>query len=142
MTTERQYLPPLVELIDRLAIDQIKEVLALGVKDSVRREMEQLSHDIDLLVAEKELRLTARLIRIITALAQLNLHIWHCKDGMVRLGIRYDLPGEYEQNLEIAHQLNGVKNQLKNLLLQETGDGEGALQRNTAGAGGWEISIG
>ena len=135
---ERQYLLPLAELIDRLTIDQIKEVLIPEQKESCAQEMEKLAHDIDLIVEEKELKLTARLIRIIIAISQMNLHIWYYKDQMQRD------PESYTNFLKLAHQLNGVKNQMKNLLLEEIGDREKSFQKtnySTDGLQGWEISI-
>jgi len=135
---DRLYLPTLADLIDQLAIDQIKEVLKPENKKSYAGEMKKISHDIDVLIEEKQLKLSARMIRIIIALAQLNLHIWHHKDKMQQDQERYsDL-------LKFAHQLNGLRNQMKNLILEETGYKEPSAKKtnfNTDGLDGWEISI-
>lgn len=135
---ERQYLPPLAELIDKLTIDQIKEVMIPENKKDFAQEMEKLSHDIDIIIAERGLGLSARLIRIIIAMAQMNLHIWYNKDKMQNDSEKY---ADY---LKLAHQLNGVRNQMKNILLEETGEKEKSAQRtnyNTDGLEGWDISI-
>lgn len=135
---DRKFLPPFAELVDRLTIDQIKEVLIPNDKESFAKEMEDISHDIDLLIKEKGIELSARFIRIIVAISQINLHIWLNKDEMQKNEDKYD------ELLKFSHQLNGVKNQLKNLLLEEVGDKEKALQRsnfNTDGLEGWDISI-
>lgn len=134
----RQFALPLAELIDRLTIDQIKEVLLPEHKESFAQEMEKLSHDIDLIIAEKGLRLSSRFLRIIIAMAQLNLHIWQNKDRMQEDSERY------MELLKFSHQLNGIRNQLKNLLLEETGDREKSTERsnfNTDGLENWTISI-
>jgi len=135
---ERKFLPPLAELIDRLTIDQIKEVLISKDKESFAEEMDKISHDIDALVEEKQIKLSARLIRIIVAISQMNLHIWNNKNEMQKDSERYD------ELLKLSHQLNGIKNQMKNLLLEEAGDKEKSLERsnfNTDGLEGWDISI-
>ncbi len=135
---ERLYLPPLTELIDSLTINQIKEVMLPQNRESFTREMEKITHDIDLIIEERGLKLSARLIRIVIAMAQMNLHIWHNKDEMQRD------PEKYTELLKLAHQLNGVRNQMKNLLLEEVGDKEKSARKtnyNTDGLEGWEISI-
>jgi hypothetical protein len=46
--------------------------------------------------------------------------------------------------LKLSHQLNGVKNRMKNLLLEETNDREKSLEKsnfNTDGLSGWDISV-
>lgn len=134
----RKFLMPLAELLDRLSIDQIKEVLLSDGKECVAEEMQLIQHDIDLLIAEKSVLLSARLIRIVIALSQLNLHIWYLKDRMKFEHERYD------ELLKLAHQLNGVKNRLKNNLLHETGESSVATNRSnieTDGLTGWDISV-
>jgi hypothetical protein len=135
---ERKFLPAFAELIDRLTVDQIKEILLPEIKISVADEMKKLCHDVDLLIEERELKLSSRMIRIIIALSQLNLHIWRLKDQMQEDSTHYD------EQLKKAHQLNGIRNQLKNILLQEAKDKEKSAQRtnfNTDGLEGWNISI-
>ena len=135
---ERQYLPPLTELIDSLTINQIKEALIPENNESFAKEMEKITHDIDLIIEERDLKLSSRLIRIIIAIAQMNLHIWYNKDKM------QDEPEKYTELLKLAHQLNGVRNQMKNILLEEAGDKEKSARKtnyNTDGLEGWDISI-
>jgi hypothetical protein len=137
-STERKYKVPLAELVDRLAVDQIKEVLLSEGKSSYAAEMEILQHDIDLIVAEGNIPLSARLLRIIIALAQMNLHIWLLKDRM------QEDPAKYDELLKLAHQLNGIRNRMKNLLLEEAGDREKSAQRSNIGLDGlegWDVSI-
>jgi hypothetical protein len=135
---DRKFVLPFAELVDRLSIDQIKEVLLPEHKNDFAREMGDITHDIDLLVEERGLKLNSRLVRIFIALAQLNLHIWQNKDRMQKD------PQRYDELLKFSHQLNGVRNQLKNMLLEETGDKTKSCERsnfNTDGLQGWTISI-
>ncbi|MFH1137567.1 MAG: hypothetical protein V1816_15975 [Pseudomonadota bacterium] len=135
---ERKFLPAFAELVDRLTVDQIKEVLLPDLQAEMSREMDLLCHDIDLLIEERSLALNSRFIRIIVALSQMNVHIWHLKDKM------NEQPDRYLELLKLAHQLNGIRNQLKNLLLEEGRDVEKSAQRtnfNTDGLEGWKISI-
>jgi hypothetical protein len=135
---ERQYLLPFAELVDRLTVDQIKEVLIPDSTKSFAKEMQKLCHDMDAIIKEQELKLNSRTIRLIIIIAQMNLHIWHNKDLMQTNETRYN------DLLKFAHQLNGIRNQMKNILMEETGDREKSAQRsnfNTDGLEGWEISL-
>jgi len=133
----RLFLLPLSELLDRLTIDQIKEVLIPDHKEDFAKEMEKLCHDIDLIIEEKKLTLSSRLIRIIIAISQLNLHIWYNKDQMQKC------PEQYMDLLKLSHQLNGIRNRMKNILLEETGDREKSAIRTNFNTDGldWELSI-
>ena len=134
----RQFLPAFAELLDRLTVDQIKEVLLPNMQTDIAEEMNKICNDIDLLIEERHLKITSRLIRIIIAIAQMNLHIWKLKDDMQAH------PKKYDELLKLAHQLNGIRNQLKNILLEEAGDKEKSAQRtnfNIDELSGWNISI-
>jgi hypothetical protein len=134
----RAFLPTFAELIDRLTVDQIKEVLLPQSKDAIADEMAKISHDIDALIKERNIELNSRLIRMVIALAQLNLHIWTLKDRMK------EHPEKYDEYLKFAHQLNGTRNQLKNMMLVELNDSEPSAKRtnfDTDGLKGWNISI-
>jgi len=136
--TERQFLPPFAELIDRLTVDQIKEVLIPAQASACADEMAKIAHDIDVLIAGRDIKLSASLVRMIVVLAQMNLHIWYNKDRM------NETPERYLELLKLAHQLNGLRNQVKNLLLEAAGDTEKSAQRtnfNTDGLEGWTVSL-
>jgi len=137
----RLFLPPLAELIDRLTVDQIKEVI-FQEKTAIREEMKRIEHDLNAIIEEKNIKLDATLIRVIIALAQLNLHIWNNKDTME--AHHASEPDRYMELLKLSHQLNGIRNRLKNHLLVLSGDKDGASLRsnfNTDGLDGWDISI-
>ena len=137
MSENRKFVLPAAELIDRLSVDQIKEML-LSDNKSITKEINDLSHDIDLIISEKEIVLSSRILRIIIALSQVNVHIWYLKDKMQEDKERYN------ELLKLAHQINGVRNRMKNVLLEEFGDKEKSLVRSnfdTDGLKGWEVSI-
>lgn len=134
---ERKYLPTLADLVDALSIDQIKEI-KLENKQSYALEMKKISHDIDMLISQKQIKLSARLIRMIIAIAQLNLFIWNNKDKM------QEDPSRYNELLKLAHQLNGIRNRIKNLLLQLSNEVEPSKKRTnieTDDLKGWDISV-
>mgnify|MGYP001248559134 CR=1 FL=1 len=135
---ERAYLYSFAELIDSLSINQIKEVLLPEDRESFSKLIELISKDIDTIIVEKGLVLSSRLVRLIIAISQINLHIWHSKDKM------QSSPGDYLSLLKLSHQLNGIRNQMKNILLEETGDKDKSAKRtnfNTDNLEGWNISI-
>ena len=127
------------ELIDRLVIDQIKEMRAPEKADSVGLEINRLIHDIDLAIKDGEIKLNARLLRLIVILAQINLHIWYAKEQMM------SAPSSFEEEMVLAHQLNGIRNQVKNILQSEYDASEKntpvRTNISTDGLKGWTISI-
>ena len=134
----RSYQPSIAELVDRLTIDQIKEVVLSEGKASYGAEMRDLAKDIDVLIKDGGIQLSARLIRIVIVLAQMNLHIWHFKDQM------QTEPDRYSELLTLCHQLNGIKNQMKNLLLEESENRDQAARHTNVsidGLQGWDISL-
>lgn len=134
---DREYLPTLADLIDALSIDQIKEI-KLKNKQSYALEMKRISHDIDLLISQKQIQLSAKLIRMMIIIAQMNLFIWINKDKM------QEDPEHYNDLLKLAHQLNGIRNRVKNRFLELSGELEPSKARTnveTDNLQGWEISI-
>lgn len=134
---KHEYLPTLADLIDALSIDQIKEV-KLEDKQSYALEIKKISHDIDMLISQKQIKLSARLIRMIIIIAQINLFIWNNKDKM------QEDPKRYNELLKLSHQLNGIRNRIKNLLLQVSDEVEPSKKRTnieTDDLEGWDISV-
>lgn len=123
MTKQRKFLPTIADLIDVITVDQIKELKFPRNKRSYSNEMEKVAHDIDLVIANKKIKLSARLIRMIIILAQTNLHIWNNKEAMKQY------PDKYLDHLKVAHQLNGIRNRMKNLILEECGYRQPSLRR-------------
>ena len=134
MNKERKYLPTLSELIDRLSIAQLKEVFITDHKEEYAKEIEDILHDIDLELREKNVILNADTIRSIVVLSQMNLHIWH-NESNYRKGIKEG------NNLELTHGLNGIRNTAKNKI-QELAGGRKDYKIDCLAADfkDWEIS--
>jgi len=112
--TERKYLPTLAELIDRLSISQLKEVFIADHKSEYAKEIDEIVHDIELILSETDGRLTGEQVRAIVVLAQMNLHIWH-NESNVRSGVAG------ANALTLTHGLNGIRNTAKNKIQEVVG---------------------
>ena len=104
---KRRYLPTVAELIDRLSIIQLKEVFITEHKEEYAKEIQDIVHDLS------ELGLNGEMIRAITVLAQMNLHIWH-NETKYRAG-------EGDGNLGLTHGLNGIRNTAGNKVAECVG---------------------
>jgi hypothetical protein len=111
---QRKYLPTLSELIDRLAIVQLKEVFIPEHKGEYAKEIQDIVHDIQLALDEQKENINAETVRAIIVLAQMNLHIWH-NESNVRKGISDG------NSLELTHGLNGIRNTAKNKIQEVAG---------------------
>jgi hypothetical protein len=111
---QRRYLQTLSELIDRLSIVQLKEVFIPEYKHDYAKEIEDIVHDIQLILDEKDAKVDAETIRAIIVCAQMNLHIWH-NESNYRRGIKDG------NNLELTHGLNGIRNTAKNVIQEIVG---------------------
>ena len=112
--TERKYLHTLGDLIDRLSIVQLKEVFIPEFKQEYSEEIADIVHDIQLILDEKDTKITADVIRAIVVVSQMNLHIWH-NESNYRRGIKDG------NNLELTHGLNGIRNTSKNVIQEVVG---------------------
>ena len=110
----RKYNPTLSELIDRLSIVQLKEVFIKEHKDEYAKEIDDILHDINLVLKENNINISAETIRAIVVLSQYNLHIWH-NESNYRKGIKDG------NNLELTHGLNGIRNTAKNIIQEAIG---------------------
>lgn len=111
---ERKYLPTLAELVDRLSISQLKEVFITDHKEEYAKEIEEIVHDIELILSQADGRITGEQIRAIVVLSQMNLHIWH-NESAVRKGTAGPA------NLALTHGLNGIRNTAKNKIQEVVG---------------------
>ncbi len=111
---ERKYLPTLAELVDRLSISQLKEVFITEHKTEYSNEIADILHDIQLILEQQDVVLTAETIRAIVVLSQMNLHIWH-NESNVRNG------SEGPNALALTHGLNGIRNTAKNKIQEKVG---------------------
>ena len=110
---KRKWLPTLGELIDRLSIHQLKEVFIPENKKNYASEMQDMVHDIDMILKEHKGEITGDVIRAIVVLSQMNLHIWH-NETKYRAGTG-------DGNLGLTHGLNGIRNTAKNMIQENVG---------------------
>lgn len=106
-------MPSFSELIDRLAIDQLKEVLIPEHKEVYSKELQDIMDDIGIDIVDKNIKLTPRLLRAIVIVAQINAHIWY-NEASARKGEDQDL-----HKLKLTHGLNGIRQHYKNVILDE-----------------------
>lgn len=111
---ERKYLPTLAELVDRLSISQLKEVFITDHKEEYAKEIDEIVHDIELILSQTDGRITGQQVRAIVVLSQMNLHIWH-NESAVRKGTAGPA------NLALTHGLNGIRNTAKNKIQEVAG---------------------
>jgi hypothetical protein len=111
---ERRFLPTLSELIDRLSIVQLKEVKIPEHKSEYSQEIADIVHDIQLIINQKDVIITAELLRAVIVCAQMNAHIWY-NESNVRSG------KEGPSMLALTHGLNGIRNTAKNKIQEVVG---------------------
>jgi hypothetical protein len=111
---QRRYLQTLSELIDRMSIVQLKEVFIPEHKTEYAQEIDDIVHDIQIILDENDGKVDAETIRAIVVVSQINLHIWH-NESNYRRGISDG------NNLELTHGLNGIRNTAKNKIQEVIG---------------------
>jgi hypothetical protein len=111
---QRKFLPTLSELIDRLSIVQLKEVKIPEHKIEYAQEIADIVHDIQLIMDQKDVVITAELIRAVIVCAQMNAHIWY-NETNVRSG------AVGPSMLALTHGLNGIRNTAKNKIQEVVG---------------------
>jgi hypothetical protein len=111
---QRRFLPTISELIDRLSIVQLKEVFITEHKEEYAKEISDIVHDIQLIIDQNDVIMTAEMLRAIIVCAQMNLHIWH-NESNVRSG------KEGPNMLALTHGLNGIRNTSKNKIQEVFG---------------------
>jgi len=131
---DRKYLPTFAELLDRLSIIQLKEVLIPEHKTEYAQEIQDILHDVQRHIDENNLVVDASVLRSLIVLSQINLHIWH-NEANYRAG---NADGN---NLKLSHGLNGIRNTAKNRI-QETVGGRKDYKIDCLAAEfkDWEIS--
>ena len=112
--SKRKYLPTLAELVDRLSIVQLKEVFITEHKEEYVKEIDDIIHDIDIILNDDKVKLSGKDVRAIIVLSQMNLHIWH-NESEARKG------NNAGENLLLTHGLNGIRNTAKNKIQENVG---------------------
>lgn len=112
--SERKYLPTLSDLIDRMSILQLKEIFIKEHKKEYAQEIQDILHDIDIIIREGNIIINAETIRAISLVAQVNLHIWFSESN-ARKGINQG------NNLLLTHSINSARQIFKNKIQELVG---------------------
>jgi hypothetical protein len=115
---KRNFLPHFAELVDRLSINQLKEVFIPEHKDKYNNDMDNIVLDLDSMIQESDWKINGDIIRAIIALSQINAHIWY-NESKVRKGESQDL-----NLLKLTHGLNGIRSNLQNYILDALNSGD------------------
>lgn len=114
---ERKYLPTFAELVDRLSIVQLKAIFIPQNKEAYQKEIEDIIHDLDLLLKERgETVITGKIIHAALVIMVTNRFIWE-NESKARSG-----GSEQDKLLKLTHSINGVRNTAKNVISRELGE--------------------
>lgn len=112
------------DLIDSLTVQQIKEVFHHEHILEFEKEISDLMHDISIDIKNHNLCFDANIVRLIIALSQINLFIWAEKEKM-----KTD-KDNYYKHLKLSHQLNGIRNKIRNKFIEEINHQQGDIKTN------------
>ena len=113
----RQYLPTLAELIDRLAIVQLKSIFISENKNAYKKEIEFIMHDIDEILYQTEGGIiNAEILRASMIIMLTNRYIWE-NESKARAG-----GSEQDKLLKLTHSINGIRSIAKNIISSEMGE--------------------
>ena len=109
---ERKYFPTFGELVDRLSIVMLKRIFIPQYWRTYTGEINQIKHDIDLILNQKSkrIRLGAKDVTAILALALVNREIW-LNESIARAG-----GSGQNDRLRYTHSINGQRAKAKNIL--------------------------
>ena len=97
----------LSDLIDRLSIDQIKQIQIESSSKEYEKSIKKIMKSIDLDLKKNKIKLTDEIINILIALSQINLNIWFLRKQIS------NKKSSYSKEIKLSHQLNAIRNQLK-----------------------------
>ena len=114
--SQRKYLPTFAELIDRMSICQLKAIFIPDNKEAYDKEIQDIQHDIDQIIRDKDIKLTSELLKATSVVMLANRYIWE-NESKCREGDSQDL-----ELLKLTHSINGVRNTAKNTISKELGE--------------------
>ena len=112
----RKYLPTFAELIDRMTICQLKSIFIPDNKEAYDEEISDIKYDLDQIIKEKDVDLTAELIRAVSIVMLSNRYIWENESK-----VRSSADDDESYLLKLTHSINGVRNTAKNAISKELG---------------------
>lgn len=116
---QRKYLPSLADLIDRLCICLMKMIFIEGRRNEYAAEIDDIVHDINVILDEDGHRIRGLEIKAITMLMLSNRFIWE-NESKTRNGDSTEDPAVQLQRLRATHSINGVRATAKNELSMVT----------------------
>lgn len=116
---QRQYLPTLADLVDRLTIVILKQINIPENREAYDKERVALVHDIRMLLCNPTFTVPSNILdlvegTIITMLA--NKTIWD-NESLARQG-----GDQQNDRLCFTHSINGVRNRAKNVIAKAAGE--------------------
>ena len=127
------------DLIDRLSIDQIKQIEYENSANSYEKSIKNIMTSLDLILKKKKHKVSDIHINLFIALSQINLYIWF---------LRKEISHKKKANskkIKLSHQLNAIRNQLKNKLLYEINHkknkSETKTNINREDLVGWDLGV-
>ncbi len=112
----RKYLPTFSELIDRLSICTLKSIFIPQNKSAYQKEIDDIKHDINAIIGEKDVKLSAEMIYASMVVMLSNRYIWE-NESKCRTG-----NDQSNELLKMTHSINGVRNTAKNVISRELGE--------------------
>jgi len=113
---KRKYLPTIADLIDRMAICQLKAVFIPEHKPEYEKEIKEIMHDLNIIIKTKKPKDFGELVRAIQVNMLTNRFIWE-NESKAREG-----SSEQDYLLKLTHSINGVRNNAKNMISQQFGE--------------------
>ena len=86
-------------------------------KEAYDQEIDDIKHDIDQIIKEKDVDLTAELIRAVSIVMLSNRYIWENESK-----VRSSADDDESYLLKLTHSINGVRNTAKNVISKELGE--------------------
>jgi len=115
---QRKYEYPLSDLLDRLSIVQLKAIRIPEHKKQYQKEIDDILHDIDLILSDKSICFNAESLHAIMIIMLTNNTIWENESKARKGGAGHD------NLLKFTHSINGMRNTAKNIVSQYVGDRE------------------
>ena len=72
----------LPDLVDRLTIDQIKQIQFEKTAKNYEKSINQIMKSIDRIIIKKKIKISDQLISVLLNLSQINLYIWFLRKDL------------------------------------------------------------
>src|SRR3990167_1499009 len=113
---ERKYVPTTAELIDRMAICQLKAIFIPENKKEYEQEIADIISDLNGIMKDKQVIDWGNLFRATAVNMLTNRFIWE-NESKAREG-----GAEQDKLLKLTHSINGVRANSKNVISQMLGE--------------------